>query len=74
MITNHPNKRQIDRKGRARTFSFAEHTHAAAVEIHELMNNRESESEPTVNARGAGVCLAETIENMRQKIFADAHA
>jgi hypothetical protein len=44
----------------------------AAMQLDKVTHNRQTKSQPSVAPRAAAISLAETLENVRQKIGCDA--
>ena len=67
-----PRQRHRERRTTARTRT--RRRDGAAVQLHQVVDNREAEAEPAVRARRAGLSLAEAVEDVRKKLRADPRA
>lgn len=56
------------------TFAVAVRRHNAAVQLGEMANDRQAETEPPEAARRRAVTLAEAIKHVRKKVLVDALA
>ena len=54
--------------------TFAVHGDLSAVQLHQMPRDGQAEAEAAVPARGAGVLLAEPVEDVRQELGRDADA
>src|ERR1043165_3059173 len=67
-------RRQPDGESRTLIRAVTLGPRRAAVQLDEVTNDRESESQTTVVSRRRAVCLAEAIEDVRQEVGPDADA
>src|SRR6476469_2391333 len=64
--------RQHDNKRRTMSFAFAVRAHCSAVQFDEVTHDRQTESHAAMLPAGLLIRLAETIENVRQKLRRDS--
>src|SRR5262249_16796884 len=67
-------RRQADLERGAMTLAPALRADNAAVRLHEALDDREPEPQPSVLAGRRGVALAEPLEDMREELGPDAVA
>src|SRR6185437_5365137 len=65
-------KRQLQRKGGAAPLPFAEGADRAAVQLGNLLDDRQSQAEAPVAARTGRILLAEALEDTWQEVRRDA--
>ena len=63
--------RQLDGEGRALLRARALRAHVAAVELDQVLDERQTHAEPAVRARGRAIRLTEALEQVRQGLAAD---
>src|ERR1043166_1018236 len=64
--------RQSDDEGSAAMMAIAFHPHAAVMQVYEVPNNRQPQTETALRARRRAISLAETIENVREEFRFDS--
>src|SRR5437764_1265722 len=67
-------QRQADRKSRATVFSFAVYFNRPLMQVHQVPNNRETQSQSTMFTGSRSVGLAKSIEDKRDELFVDSDA
>jgi hypothetical protein len=65
-------KGKRDSNGRAVTFARALRVYRPPVELHQLLDDGQPESEPALRTPRRGVLLAESLEHVRQEVERDA--
>src|SRR5215813_7908210 len=70
----HDSQRQSHPKRGASSLSSACCVYGPTVQLHQIAHNREPEAEPGMLSGSRAVGLAETLEDVRQKIGLDADA
>ena len=64
--------RKVHGERRAVSFAGASRHHGSAVQLDQVLDDRETEAEAAVLARGRMVGLPEAVESMRQELGFDA--
>ena len=70
----HDGDRQAHDERRALALAGALGPHRAAVQLDQLLDDRQAQPQPAVAAGRRGVGLAEPLEDVRQELGPDAHA
>src|ERR1700733_9453324 len=74
LVQSNDRQRQMDGKGGAFTFAFTYGGYHTAVQFHELLADRQPQSEAAKGPRGRGIFLRESVKNVRQITDRNPHA